>query len=144
MKTKYQQDFLLGAITGVIVYGLNLLFLELPYYPALENASIEIMSVLLVLGIVFEIVILLRKKPSTASVLVRFFTMFMTFWCLLLLIGTLQILPMLHQWLQIQDYSFKDNLSGLSSLIFLAIIFLVSLTETLGRVIYNAASKHKA
>ena len=139
-----------AVIGGLCVYVVEFLYALIPYIDGITR-SVGFFSILFIagnlLGALITAFVLLYEKPSMLQMLFRFIILYLTLFVLIVLNGYAGTITALYTWLSIGTTSGSNNVSGLLTLTFYAVVVTVSIiilsVTAISRACKYIAHSHK-
>jgi len=97
----------------------------------------------IVIGALIAIFVILFKTTSLLEMILRFITMGVSYFCIMLLNAQIGLVLFLYDILDITTYSLQDNVSGLMTTLFLFVILCTSIVTIIVASIIRLCKKRK-
>lgn len=135
MKKNYGIDFILGIISGIVIYVLALLVSGMIYLNINDNSFELVFCIFILMGSAFMIITLLYKKPSVLSMIIRFLAFLISFVVVFLEIAGSGLLPFMEKLMKLDASSASENVAGLMMGHFLIVVLLTAVITIMIAVI---------
>lgn len=139
MKKQFRKDCIIGGIAGIVIYFIETIASTLSYLPGKYLTALSFS--LVILGLVISVFALLYKRPRITSMLIRFVVLLISYGLILVVIGSLGLLPRIYRFLNITTSSGADAASGMMTMFFLlavvsSCIITIAIVSVIKRLLY--------
>lgn len=126
MKRQYMKSCIIGIFSGVIISIIDVGVFLLAYLNISDCSFNLLFGSFIVAGFAIPVMTLLYKTTDVKSILIRFFSLLLSYVFFCLLIGNMGLLSWLTSLLNLEFASFFDGISGLMVLTFMLVVLLTS------------------
>ena len=125
MTQKNTRCYTWGIVSGVILYVLSLVCAELPYLNISDQTFCTLYAISIIIGAATIVALVFKNREIIWVTLLQLVFMFMSLSCLFVINGYLGTIRFMHELFGISANSTTDNVSGMLSLTFFAIMAVI-------------------